>query len=96
MLEKDVKRGKRIFTINNEDVEVDMEDVEYIFKGMRPRLMDYETFKEIRRILEKELKEHLRGRISHMSKMSKEAWKDFTKEMGSPMQRGHTYKKVKK
>ena len=69
----------RVFTFEyDRKVEVPIEDLDYIFKGMRPRLMDYEDFKAIRRILKKELAQYLKGKIVHLSKVNDSAWKEYT------------------
>ena len=61
-------------------VEISREDLNYIFKGYRPRLMSLEDFKFIRMGLKMALKEHLKGKVVHESK-------NFYK----PRKRGHTY-----
>ena len=86
----------RIFTFEDDRrLEVPTEDLDYIFKGMRPRLMDYEDFKEIRRILKKELAQYLKGKIVHVSKVTDEVWKQYT-EGKKIKQKGHTYHVKKK
>lgn len=75
-------------------LEVVTEDLEYIFKGFRPRLMDYDTYRAIRVKLKKELAQYLKGDIIHLSKVSPEVWANYTKDMKhKPIQKGHTYVK---
>ena len=75
-------------------LEVDAEDLEYIFKGYRPRLMDLEDFKVIRRIINKEVKKYLKGTITHLSKVSDAVFASYTKGLKhKPIQKGVTYVK---
>ena len=74
-------------------LEVDADDVDYIYyRSMRPRLMNYEDFVEIRRILKKELAHYLEGKIVHLSRVSDLSWKEYT-EGKKIKQRGKTYRK---
>jgi len=84
---------KRVFTRDDESrFEVSAEDLQAIFKGFRPRNMDYEDFKAVRRILKKELARYLKGQIVHLSKVNDAVWADYTKDMKyKPKQKGHTY-----
>jgi hypothetical protein len=71
---------------------VDLDDLDYIFKGYRPRLMALEDFKYISKILKKELKNYLKGTIIHLSKVSDEVWGKYTEGMKyKPRQKGKTY-----
>ncbi len=83
-----------IFNLGERRVEVKEEDIEYIFKGMRPRLMPYEDFREIRKILKKELAQYLKGELVHVSKVSDDLWAEYTKGMKKKIkQKGNTYVK---
>ena len=85
----------RVFILEDERrLEVEAEDLEYIFKGMRPRLMDYDDFKHVRKILKKELAQYLQGRVEHVSKVTDAVWKQYT-EGKNIKQRGNTYVKEK-
>jgi hypothetical protein len=69
-------------------------EIECIFKGLRPRSIDYEAYKDIRKILKAELKSYLKGERIHLSKVSDEVWNNYVKDMvHKPLQKGHTYKK---
>jgi len=86
----------RVFVMpDGRRVEVEADDVDCIYyKGMRPRLMSYEDFVEIRRILKKELADYLDGELFHLSKVSNSIWKDYTG--GKKIkQKGNTYRKNK-
>jgi len=77
-------------------LEVETADLEYIFKGMRPRLMDYLDYKYIRALLKIELKTYLKGEMVHLSKVSDEVWAKYTKDMKyRQIQKGHTYVREK-
>ena len=88
----------RIFRIDDRDIKVEIEDLETIcFKNLRPRNMSYEDFRIIRKILGKEVKKYLKGRLVHISKVSDSAWKDMTKDMeNKPIQKGKTYVRKEK
>jgi hypothetical protein len=78
-------------------VEVPLDDLIMIFKGFRPRLMDLEDFKQISHLLQWEAKNHCKGTITHLSKVSNEVWKDYTKDAKHKVkQRGSTYVKDSK
>jgi hypothetical protein len=89
----------RVFNFKEENdtirkLEVSTGDLEYIFKGMRPRLMSPEDFRAIRIQLKKELAHYLKGELIHLSKVSDEVWANYTKDMKhKPKQKGHTYVK---
>jgi len=85
----------RMFIRSDESrFEVSAEDLKAIFKGMRPRNMDYEDFRAVRNILKKELAQYLKGQIVHLSKVSDEVWEKYTKGMKhKPIQKGKTYVK---
>jgi len=71
-------------------------ELEGVFKGCRPGSLDYYAFADIRRILNKELAQYLKGNIVHLSKVSDEVWENYTKDMKKkPKQRGFTYVKPK-
>ena len=88
----------KVFTLSDgRKLEVPVKDLEYIFKGMRPRLMDYEDFKIIRRFLKKELAQYLKGRLVHLSKVNDSTWSEYVKDMKyKPRQKGRTYVKKDK
>jgi Mg-chelatase subunit ChlD len=83
----------RTFTFTDgRNLEVTTEDLEYIFKGFRPRLMDYDTYKAIRVQLKKELAQYLHGELVHLSKVTPEVWYNYIKNMEhKSIQKGHTY-----
>jgi len=85
----------RTFTFTDgRNLEVPTEDLEYIFKGYRPRLMNYNTYRAIRIQLKKELAQYLKGELVHLSKVTPEVWYNYIKNMEyKPIQRGHTYVK---
>jgi hypothetical protein len=84
---KEEDKKTRVITIPSEDIEM-------IFRGMRPRSLDYYAFSDIRKILRVELKEYLKGQIVHVSKVDDLLWKEYTKDMlKKPKQRGNTYHK---
>ncbi len=71
-------------------------ELEGVFKGLRPRALDYYAFADIRRILQKELARYLKGEVVHLSKVSDAVWDNYTKDMQfKPKQHGHTYVKLK-
>jgi hypothetical protein len=75
-------------------LDVPKEDLEYIFKGYRPRLMSAEDFRVISKILKKEVKRYRGGRIIHLSKVSDSVWDNYIKDQKiKPRQKGHTYVK---
>lgn len=89
-----MEEEKRVFKNGDREIEVSKDDLIYIFKGMRPRLMDYEDFKFVRRILNKELKRYLKGRMVHLSKVSASSWEEYIKDAEyKPIQKGRTYVK---
>lgn len=89
-----MEEEKRVFKNGDREIEVSKEDLIYIFKGMRPRLMDYEDFKFVRKVLNKELKRYLKGRMIHLSKVSDSSWEEYIKEAEyKPIQKGRTYVK---
>jgi len=92
-MEEEKKSG--VFTLpDGRRLEVSKEDLEYIFKGMRPRLMDYDDFRFVRSELNRELKRYKKGHLIHLSKVSNVVWENYVKdEKYKPIQRGHTYVK---
>ena len=77
-----------------EQVEVSESEMLNIFKGLRPRNMDYADFVIIRRMIQKEVARYLKGELVHVSKVSDEMWADYTKGMvNKPKQKGVTYVK---
>jgi hypothetical protein len=65
-----MEEKKRVFEMpDGRKVEVPYEDIDMIFKGYRPRLMSSDDFRFISKIFKREVKKHLRGRYTHMSKM---------------------------
>jgi hypothetical protein len=61
---------KRVFEMpDGRKVEVSYDDIDMIFKGYRPRLMSPEDFRFIGKIFKKEVKEHKKGRMIHLSKL---------------------------
>jgi hypothetical protein len=95
--EHKVNLQTRTFKLSDgRDLEVSGEDQEYIFKGMRPRLMSREDFKIIQRHLKKELAQYLKGELVHVSKVSDAMWENYTKDIQHKYkQRGFTYVKKK-
>lgn len=93
---RQVNLKTRVFTLGEDQrkVEVSTEDLESIFKGFRPRLMHFEDFKEVRKILKKELAQYLNGELVHLSKVSDAVWMQYT-EGKKIKQRGQTYVKKK-
>lgn len=92
----------RTFTLKNaetnmiKNLEVSEEDLSFIFRGMRPRLMDFDDFCAIRTQLKKELKQYLKGEIIHLSRVTDEVWYEYCKDMEyKPIQKGKTYVKNK-
>jgi len=82
-------KKKRVITLTKVELE-------YIFKGMRPRSLDYYAFADVRKILQKELAQYLKGSIVHLSKVSDTIWNEYTKDMKKKAkQRGHTFVKDK-
>jgi hypothetical protein len=79
----------RIFEIGGKKIEVKGEDLELIFKGPRPEGLDREIYKAVRSILKKELKEQLKGQLTHFSKYSNEVWD----KVSPGVQKGYTYVK---
>lgn len=70
-------------------------EIECIFRGLRPRSIDYEAFRDIRKILRAELKLYLKGELVHLSKVDDSLWKEYIKDMEhKPIQKGHTYEKT--
>jgi hypothetical protein len=75
---------------------IDDDDLNYIFKGYRPRALALEDFKQVRRVLKKELKQYLKGRLVHVSKVNDAVWAEYTKDMKyKPKQKGNTYVKAR-
>jgi len=97
ILEKDIVEGKRHFILGKDrNIDVLLEDLEYIFKGMRPRQMSYEDFRDIRKILSRELREYRKGHITHLAKVNDAVWSEYIKESGKKIkQKGYTYIKKK-
>lgn len=90
-----MEKKLRVFEMTDgRRLEVDAEDLEYIFKGYRPRLMDLEDFKVIRRVINNEVKKYLRGKVVHLSKVTDAVFKNYTKgSKHKAKQRGRTYVK---
>ena len=89
-----MEEEKRVFKNGDREIEVSKDDLIYIFKGMRPRLMDYEDFKFVRKALNKELKRYLKGRMVHLSKVNASSWEEYIKDAEyKPIQKGRTYVK---
>jgi len=90
----------RVFIMGDERrIEVPIDDLDYIFKGMRPRLMPYDDYKYVRMVLKKENELYLKGQIVHLSKVYDAVWKEYVKEHGikeNIHQRGRTYVKPRK
>jgi hypothetical protein len=85
--ESDKERKTRVITLTKVEIEG-------IFKGLRPRSIDYTAFSDIRKILGAELKDYLRGDMVHLSKVSDALWNEYTKDMKyKPLQKGKTYVK---
>jgi hypothetical protein len=73
---------------------VSKEDQEAIFKGLRPRSLDYNDFIAIKNFLNREAKKHKKGTLVHQSKVSDELWDKYIADMEfKPKQRGNTYVK---
>ena len=92
------------FEIEGENVEVTMEDLRTIQKGVRPTastedgLMNYSLFSKLRRQIKREEKIRSKGVLVHMSKLSDTAWMNLNmetfKQTGRfPKQVGNTYVK---
>lgn len=92
-MEEEKKSG--VFTLpDGRKIEVSKEDLEHIFKGMRPRLMDYDDFRFVRSELNRELNRYKKGHLIHLSKVNDKVWEDYTKDKEiKPRQKGHTYVK---
>lgn len=61
----------RTFKMPDErEVVVAYEDIDMIFKGYRPRLMDAQDFRFISKLLQKEVRSYKKGRFVHISKMN--------------------------
>jgi len=61
---------KRVFEMpDGRKIDVPHSDVDMIFRGYRPRLMSPEDFRFISKIFKKEVKEHKRGRYTHIAKV---------------------------
>ena len=94
MSEEAVDKDRVFRTPDGREIKLDLQDIEYIFKGYRPRLMSLEDFKFVSRILRAEVKRHLRGKFIHVSKVRDDIWEDYVKDMKfKPKQRGMTYVK---
>lgn len=50
-----------------EEIVVTAEEQELVFKGIRPKNMDYEVFKKVRKDLAKATKRYLGGQFIHIS-----------------------------
>jgi hypothetical protein len=87
----------RVFIRGDESrFEVSADDLQAIFKGFRPRNLDYEDFQAVRGILKKELAHYLKGQIVHLSKVNDAVWADYTKDAKRKIkQKGHTYVRAK-
>lgn len=60
---------KRVFEMSDgRKLDISYDDIFMIFKGYRPRLMSPEDFRFVGKILKKEVKEHKKGRMVHLSK----------------------------
>jgi hypothetical protein len=81
---------ERVFTIGEKRIEVSNDDLDYIFRGMRPRLMNYEDFRFVRKQLKKEVAQYLKGTIMHLAKVNDAVWSKYTQ--GKKIkQKGKTY-----
>lgn len=86
----------RNFEIDGQDYPLNEEEILRVGRGIRPSGMDKDVFKQIKKIVKKEEKEYLRGKLFHLSKISNQAWADLVKpnEHGyRPKQKGHTFVK---
>jgi len=52
---------------NKQEVTVTAEEQQLIFKGIRPKDMDYEVFRKVRKDLRKATKLYLGGKFKHVS-----------------------------
>lgn len=103
VLESTLDEGKTyrtfIFEEENEkrvELQVELEDLVAIFTGLRPRNMNVVHYQQIRSLLKKELKRYKKGTLTHVSKISDEAWEKQCKEIGvKRIQKGNTYVKSK-
>jgi hypothetical protein len=75
---------------HNINEKVSMKDVVLVYKGIRPAKMDKDLFKAIRQELKKLLKEHKKGEMFHLSKMTNTLWESLGGKKGR--QRGSTFK----
>jgi hypothetical protein len=89
--------GTHVFELSDRRrIELDAVDIENIFKGYRPRLLDIKDFKIISRIIKKEVAHYVKsGKLIHLSKVSPEVWKEYYEKglVGKHYQKGHTYVK---
>jgi hypothetical protein len=95
ILEENIVENKRTFILKDERrITIPQEEVYEIFKGFRPRNMDIEDFKEISKLIKKDMARYLHGTLTHISKVSDEFWSEYTKGK-RVKQRGNTYIKKK-
>lgn len=89
--------GTHIFELGNgRTVELDLTDIENIFKGYRPRLLDTKDFRIVSKIIKKEVAHYIKsGKMVHLSKVTPEVWKEYYSKglVGKRSQKGHTYVK---
>lgn len=101
VLEKgiDDKSKVRTFIMADERrIELDLKDIEMIFKGYRPRLISREDFKFISKVIKKEIGDYTKsGTLFHLSKVSDSLWHEYYDKGLTKVhrQKGHTYKKGK-
>jgi len=98
VLEDLIKKGEttHVFILPNEKrIELDLVDIENIFKGYRPRNLSADDFKGVSKILKKEVAQYLKGKLVHLSKVSPEFWKQHFEKglVNTHKQRGYTYVK---
>lgn len=92
-LDKDSLERTFKFLDGDKEIEykVSLGDLELIFKGIRPDYIPKEYFKEISKLIKKELKNYRKGNMVHLSKVTDEVWKEYGTK--GKKQRGFTYRK---
>jgi len=101
-LEKGIDKESKVRTFimaDEREIKVDLQDIEMIFKGYRPRLISREDFRFINKIIKKEVRDYVKGgTMVHLSKVSDSLWKEYYDKglVKTHIQRGHTYIKAKK
>lgn len=95
-LDKDTSQRTFVFGENEKRrlIIVELDDLVNIFKGLRPRHINSDDFKQISGLLRKELQRYKKGTVSHLSKVNDLVWKEYTKNSQHKIkQKGVTYVK---